>query len=604
MSPIRKMIQKTVGNGDSILHREQRSIGWATFEMVVLVFVTKLLGLLKMGLIAGRFGAGRELDIFFIANTLPELIFNIIAVGSINAALIPTFSRCLSKEGHRVTAMLFHRVIVYATAAFTIAAVAMFLFAPQLIALSFKLQIAGVVTTFSPEESIMAVRMMRVMLCSPILLGISSIISAYLLLRQRYIMTRLAPLVYNIGTIIGITVLVPLFKGSVEGLAYGVVLSSVMHLLVQLPTLLRVVDLGKGEKAEVPKFYFRQIGKLALPRVLTVAAGQLGAVFRNVLAFNLIPGSLSALQFGRNLYPIAVDVFGTTTAEAIFPKLSSLGAEGKREALAALLKKGFQQLLFLTLPVMVLMLVLRLPIVRFAYGLLGPGYKWEHSIMTSWVLFFLSFLIVSEAVESVIVRGFYALSDTVTPFVVSLLYLALSLVLGYFFVIFFSNFNTYSLIQPYSALGLKTLLGYFTTPGGSAVAVGGLALGSAVARGIEAIVLTALLNKKIKFVSREQLIAIGKKVFSSVVMGMALYSSFRLFDSVLDTSRVIQLFAVLTLSTLVGLSAYLVAEYLVDDRDILLVKALFGKFVGDRFGFRKGKTVPGSPNISGDSEVT
>jgi len=603
MSPLKYIYKKTIGTGDSILHREQKSIGWATFEMVILVFVTKILAILKMGMIAGKFGAGRELDIFYIANTIPELIFNIIAVGSINAALIPTFSQCLNKEGQAMTIRLFQKVLIWSLIIFTIAAFVMFLFTPQLIALSTKFEIGGVATVFTPDESMLATQMMRTMLLSPILLGVSSVISAYLLLQRRYFVTRLAPLLYNIGTIFGVVVMVPIMNGSVQGLAYGMVIASVMHLLIQLPTLLKVIRSEGLKRVEVSKEYFKQIGKLALPRALTVAAGQVSAVFRNVLAFNLTPGSLSALQFGRNLYPIAVDVFGTTTAEAIYPKLSSLGAQGKREALAALLKKGFQQLLFLTLPVMVLMLVLRLPIVRFAYGLMGPGFKWEDSIMTSWVLFFLAFLIVSESVEAVVVRGFYALSDTATPFVVSIIYMILNLVLGYFLVIFFSNFNTYSLVQPYGALGIKTLIGYFSTPGGSAVAIGGLALGSAIARGVEALALTILLNKKVRFLNKLQLLSIGKKVFSSVVMGMALYSSFRLFDSLLDTTRVVQLLVVLSLSTVVGVSAYLVAEYLVDDSDVLVVRTIFGRFVGQRFGLRRSKMIPGNPEVSSDSEV-
>lgn len=603
MAPLKKLLKNSINGDDSILHREQKSIGWATVEMIVLVFITKILALLKMGLIAGHFGAGRELDLFYMANTIPELIFNVIAVGSINAALIPTFSQCLNKEGERVAARFFQQILVWAIGAFTVVAAVMFIFAPQLIELSYSANIGGVTTAFTPEETTLAVNMMRIMLVSPIFLGVSSVISAYLLLRQRFFMTRLAPLVYNIGTIIGVVGFVPLFNNSVKGLAYGIVFASALHLLVQIPTLVRVVKFEGLRKIQVPKLYLKRMGKLALPRMLTVAAGQIGGVIRNVFAFNLTPGSLSALQFGRNLYPIAVDVFGTTTAEAIYPKLSSLGAEGKKKELAALVKKGLQQLLFLTLPITVMMLVLRLPIVRFAYGLMGPGFGWEDSVMTSWVLFFLVFLIVSESLDAVVVRGFYALSDTITPFLVSLIYLVLNLVLGYFLVVFFSNFNTYSLIQPYGALGLKTLLGYFTTPGGSAVAIGGLAFASAIARGIEATVLTGILNKRVKFLDREALVSIGKKIFSSVVMGMALYSSFRLFDTILDTSRVLQLFVVLVCSLLIGTSVYLVAEYLVDDADVWVVKTLFSKFVQKRFGSRQNKSFSGNPSSSADPEV-
>lgn len=603
MTPLKNLLKNSINGENSILHREQRSIGWATFEMIILVFATKVLALFKMALIAGRFGASRELDLFYIANTIPELIFNVIAVGSINAALIPTFAQCLKKEGAQVAARFFRSIMIWAVAAFTIAALIMFFFAPQLVELYYHFDIGGAAASFTESETMLAAKMMRIMLVSPIFLGVSSVISAYLLLNKRFLMTRMAPLVYNVGTIIGVLVFVPLLDGSVKGLSYGIVFSSVLHLIIQVPTLLKVARFENIKEVSIPKGYFKRIGKLALPRILTVAAGQIGGVIRSAFAFNLTPGSLSAFQFARTLYPIAVDVFGTTTAEAIYPKLSALGAEGKREALALLLKKGFQQLLFLTLPVTVIMLVLRLPIVRFAYGLMGPAFKWEDSVMTSWVLLFLVFLIVSESIAAVVVRGFYALSDTVTPFIVSLIYLVLNLVLAYFLVIFFSNFNTYSLLQPYAALGAKTLASFLTSPGGSAVAIGGLALASAIARGIEVIVLTGILNKRVKFIDRGAVKAIAKKLFSSIVMGMALYSSFRLFDTVLDTAYVAQLFLVLACSTLIGVSVYLVAEYIVDDRDVFVVKALFSKFVSQRFGSHHNKSFPGNPSSSADPEV-
>ena len=577
MVPLKKLVKKSVSHGQTIMNREQRSIGMATIEMMILVLITKILGLVKMGLLAGKFGAGRNLDIFYIANTIPELIFNIIAVGSVNAAFVPAFTRCMSDDDKPTAIKLFQKAIHFSLIAFVVLAGVMFVFAPSVIDLSLKVSIGGASSAFSVPEQELAITMMRVMLVSPILLGISSIIGAYLMVKQRYFVTRLAPLLYNVGTIVGIVVFVPLSGDSVVGLAYGIVLASVLHLASQLPTLMNLVDFSKVKDVVVPKKYIDTIRRLALPRMLAVATSQIGLVARNVIALNLIEGSLTSYQFARNIFAIAVDLFGVTTAEAVFPRLSRLGVEGNKKELAKLFGKGMQQVLFLTIPVTVILLVLRLPVVRLVFGLLGSGFTWQDTVMTSWSLSFLSILVVVQALISLLLRGFYALEDTKTPLVVSGIALVLNFVFSIWFVTFFSNFHTYTVLQPYGALGFDTLIEYFKTPGGSPVAVGGLAFAGFIAWTLEAVVLMVMLNRKIRFLGKVAFLAIAKKATTGLIMAIGLYSSFRLFDRFLDTQKTIQLFVVLVLSTLIGVSLYLASEYVLDDDELGTVKTIFAR---------------------------
>lgn len=578
MAPLKNALKKSVSFAENLLNREQTSIGWATIEMMILLLLTKILGLAKMGIMAGRFGAGRELDIFYIANTIPELIFNIIAVGSINAALIPVYAKCIANEGESSGLALFQKVINIAIIAFVAISGLMFIFAPSMIDLSLKVNVGGVSSVFSEYDRAAAASMMRIMLISPILLGVSSIISAYLLVKRRYFVTRIAPLLYNIGVIIGILVFVPLTGGSILGLAFGIVLASILHLVAQIPTLTHVVDFSRVQQVILPKKYLKDIGSLAAPRLLTVASSQIGVVIRNVIALNLVPGSLTAYQFARVIFSIAVDLFGSTTAEAVFPTLSKLGAEGRRAEFSKMFRKALQQILFLTIPVSVLVFILRVPIVRFIFGLMGSGFDWQDTVMTSWTLFFLGFLVIVQAMTSLLLRGFYSLEDTITPLIVTTIALILNIPASIYLVKFFSNFNTYSIFQPYADLGWDTIKTYFTTAGGSPVAVGGLAAAGVLVWTLETTTLSILLNRKLRFLNRQTFWAVSKKAISGVIMGIGLYSSFRLFDRFLDTNRVFPLFIVMAVASVVGISLYMLSEYVFNDSDIEIAILLWRKF--------------------------
>lgn len=598
MNAILGAVKNTIAKGNDLIRREQTSIGRATLEMIFLMVITKILGMLKMAMMAGRFGASRELDIFYLANTIPELIFNIIAVGSINAALIPIYTKCRAEDGEAPLIDLFRLVLKVMVIIFVVISIVMFILAPQIINLSLKVNIGGVDSAFSESDIILATTMMRVMLIAPVVLGVSSIISSYLLVHQRYIASRLAPLLYNVGAILGVIVLVPLFNGSVLGLALGSVLAAVLHMVSQLPALYHLIDMKKVKEAFNVKKYIGPIFKLAMPRALTVAAGQFSTLFKNVIALNLVPGSLASYQFATTIYSIAVDLFGTTTAEAFFPRLSRLGAEGKSVEQAALFNKGIQRLLFMTIPMAIMIMVLRVPIVRLVFGIIGSGFTWEDTVMTSWILFFLSFLVVLESLNTFVLRGFYSMRNTLTPLVVNLLALVGNLALSVLLVTFFSNINTFSLLQPYSLLGWDKIKQYFLVPGGSPVAIGGLAAAAVIAWGLEGVILLVVLNKKMHFITKVRLVQYFKKLVSGIVMGIGLYSSFRIFDSYLDTTRVVPLIIVLCISSVLGGVLYLLTEYVLEDDELSTIVFLWNG-VKLRLGrlFKKPQANTASPVV-------
>ena len=184
----------------NILNTQTKSISLASLILMGSYFTSALLGLLRDRLLAANLGAGNESEIYYAAFTIPDFIALILVFGAISAAIIPIFSSYLVKSKKEAW--------VYASNLFNIflsfligAGILLMIFAPYLISL--------VAPGFSEESKAMTVVLMRIMLLSPIILGISNIISGILQVFHRFLVTALAPLFYNIGIIIGILFFLP-----------------------------------------------------------------------------------------------------------------------------------------------------------------------------------------------------------------------------------------------------------------------------------------------------------------------------------------------------------------------------------------------------------
>ena len=586
-----------------LAYREQKSIGGAALEMILLTLLVKIFGTVKMSMISGRFGASRAVDIFYAANTIPEVLFNIIAMGSVSAALVPVFTKVIVKEGEKSGISLLQAVLNYTVLLFSFFSLVLFIFAPQIVKLALKINVGGVEKSFSEDDIFMTGLMMRLMLISPIFLGVSAVVGAYLVVNRRFFITRVAPLLYNVGTIIGILIFVPLAKGSVIGLAFGVILSAFLHLISNIPVLVSLGFKFNLKAFSIKKEYAKDIFRLAIPRTISTAIGEIGGAIKNVIAFNLVEGSLAALNFAKVLFSMAVDVLGFTVVQAFFPQLSRLFfGKGSKEGIE-FFKYGINQVILLTLPVSVVLLVLRVPVVRMIYGLIGKGFTWEDTIMTSWALLFWSILVVVDTLIAFVLRGFYALEDTKTPLYVSIISLCISVPLVILFVNFFSNLNTFTLFQPYFEIGSKKLLSYFYKPAGSPVAIGGIGFATLITDFIELFILTILFNRKTKFIDKNPFLLVLKKLISSVLMGVSVYGCFRLLEEILNTQRVFHLVIVLVSASIVGFSVFIAAEYLLGDRSIVTFYKAFKMFTEKGKNFLD-KGITYLPFVSKDRVLT
>gem|GEM_PF-431360 len=548
--------------------------------MVVLV-LSKILGFLKLRLIAQLFGATRELDLFWAAFTIPDTLFNIIIAGSINAAIIPVFSKVLNRKGDVDLAKLFYRLNVLFLISIIFLSCVAFLFANQIASLLVGQNIAIGLLRTAEDITVSDINflawLIRIMLLSPIFLGLSNLLSGYLQVYKRFFITAVAPLVYNIIVIFVALIFVNNLGMGVEGIAWATVFGSVFHFLSQTPAFIRVYK----EKTLLTKNIYQEMKgnllgvkediqevvnvlRLAIPRIIGVVGEQINVFINTFISFTLSGGALSAYRFAFSLHLFPVQIIGGAMSLVALPNLAEAFANGKMKIFREIYNKSVQKALFLILPMVGIILVLRLPIVRLAYGV--GEFDWWATVITSWCLFLLAFAVLGQVVASLSLRAFYAIHETRLPLLIILLTIILNILGSYYFTNFFSHyFDWRPLVAEIGNGGtleasrslLAEMSGWFTTRNISDAAVGGLALSTSVSFLFEATLYIILLNKKVKVISWEQSIKpFLKKITSTFVMIVVMYLAFRLTDFNLDTTRTVNVFLILVTTTTLGLAVY------------------------------------------------
>lgn len=549
--------------------------------MVILVF-SKILGFLKLRLIAQLFGATRELDLFWAAFAIPDTLFNIIIAGSINAAIIPVFSKVLNKKGDLHLAKLFYRLNILFFLCIIFLSIIAFIFANQigsiLVGKGLGIGLLQTAEDITMTDVNFLAWLIRIMLLSPIFLGISSLLSAYLQIYKKFFVTALAPLIYNIIVIVVALSFVRQGGMGVEGIAWATVLGSVFHLISQIPAFVKLfkkqtlftknlfVEMkGKlfGAKEDLQEIF--SVVRLAVPRIIGVVGEQINVFINTLISFTLSGGALSAYKFAFSLHLFPVQIIGGAMSLVALPNLSEAFAQGKMKIFREIYNKSVQKALFLILPMVGIILVLRLPIVRLAYGV--GEFDWWATIITSWCLFLLSFAVLGQVVASLSLRAFYAIHETRLPLLVIFFTIILNILGSYYFTNFFSHyFDWRPLVAEIGNGGtveaLKSLFAemssWFTTRNFSDAAVGGLALSTSVSFMFEAILYVIILNKKAKVISwNESVKPFLKKILSTFLMILVMYFAFRLTDFNLDTTRTINVALILFTTTLLGLAVYI-----------------------------------------------
>lgn len=468
------------------MNRGGRQIAKAATLVMALFVVSRVLGLVREMVVGALFGTSAAYDAYQAAARIPEMIFLVVAGGALGSAFIPTFADHLAKEDHAGAWRLASAIANLALIVSTVTAGMTVVFAPALVR-------TVVAPGFDdPSQQALTVSLLRLMLLSPIIFSVSGIVMGALNAHQHFLLPALAPSVYNLSIIGGALLLGPHL--GVMGMAVGVVVGALLHLLVQVPGLMRygaryVPTLGLHNPS------VHEVGRLMAPRVLGTAITQINFVINNSLASMMGEGAVSAINYAWMLVMLPHGIFAQAVGTVAFPTFAEQVAQGEQAEMRSTLSATLRAVFFFSIPATMGLLVLGRPLV----GLLFERGAFEASSTkaVAWALVFYALGLVGHAGWEIVARAFYALHDTLTPVWVGGLAMGLNVALS------------------------LTLPGVFGLAGWPPYA--GLALANSVAVLLELVALLVLMQRRMGGLEgRQTLIAFAKSGLASLAMGAVL----------------------------------------------------------------------------------
>lgn len=525
--------------GFSLILARQTNILSAAFVIATTIIISQILGLVRQRLLVSIFGASDTLGIYLASSRLPDLLFQIIIAGALSSSFIPVFSHYLGREKYQEANKMASSLLVLGLGIFAVVGVVLFVFSNEFSRL--------VAPGFSKTQIDLMANLTRVIIGGELLFIIGSFLSAVLQSYSHFFIPGIASAAYNLGIIIGIKFLSPTF--GVFSAAIGVIIGASIFVLIQLPLVKRIGF------SFVPSFSLKTKGvvdvlKLMGPRTLSLGVFQLGSLLIvTLISFLPTPGrSYVIFDYAQTLAFAPVVLFGQAMAQAAFPILSK--EKDKLDHFRVTFLTSMNQMLYVILPVSVLILVLRIPIVRLIYG--ASQFDWQATVLTGKTLAFFSISIFAQGLIYLVSRGFYALHDTKTPLIIGTITTIFMIILGAVFV-------------------FKRSFG-----------VDGIAVAYSIANIANSIIMIVFLHRKVGgFEIKSLLFPFTKILIASVLTGFALYVPIKLLDQlVFDTTRTVGLLLLTGVSSLAGLSFYLFLTWLLNVKEAYLFLVLFRK-IGD-----------------------
>jgi len=362
---------------------------------------SRLLGLLRDRLLVAHFGIGPQADAYAAAFRLPDLLFTLLVSGAFTVAFIPVFTARREQGQEREAWDLSSDLLTILSLATIAIAVVAFIFADPITTL--------IAPGFDASRHHLTVGLTRIMLITPFLFAVSSVLGSIAQAFNRFLIFALASVFYNVGIIFGILFLSP--THSIYGVAYGVVIGAGLQAALQG---LGLAGLGYRFRLRIrrPSRDVWRVIVLMIPRSIDQGIDQLNYIIETVIGSRLSTGSLAALYYANNLKNVPLVLIGNSIATAAFPRMAARAAKGAKEALIHDFVLNSRLILFLVIPAGIVTVIMRGYIVRLLYGF-GDA-------TTANTLGWFAGTIVFASLFFLVSRVFYAMQDTKTPLYTSL----------------------------------------------------------------------------------------------------------------------------------------------------------------------------------------
>jgi putative peptidoglycan lipid II flippase len=428
--------------------------------------LSRILGLVREVVIAARFGTSPDYDAYVAAFRVPDLLFLVVMSGAFGSAFIPIFGGMMARRNTVDAWKLASAILSYTLVVLGITSLVVIVFARQLIDWI-------IAPGLAPEQAELAASLTRLLLLSPLLLGLGAAFKGMLEAQEQFALSAYAPVFYNLAIVLGAVVLAPEF--GVYGLAIGVVIGAVLHAASQATGLWRGgMRLTFTLNRNVPGL--ATVLRLMAPRVVGQAAFQVNFIVMTNFASRIGDNSVSALNYAFQLFMLPYGVLALSLSTVIFPLMARQYETGSIEDMKRTLSNALAPLVFLTLPAAVGLYFFRVSIVQMLFEV--GSFDRQSTILVSEALGYFAIGLAGFAVVEAVTRAYYAMQDTKTPVMISVGAVGVNLVLSYL---------------------LSGWIGH-----------GGLALAISIAATIEMVLLMAILKQRIGAVARSMWSSVGR----------------------------------------------------------------------------------------------
>lgn len=538
-----------------IFSREIKGLHEAAYLLAVFSLVSQMFALIRDRILASSFGTGIHLDVYYASFKLPDLMFVLMSTLVSVSVLVPRFVVLI--EDKKKLKKLVDSVFTVLTVVALFILVLSFSFAPKFL----ELIVPDLFATSFKNELIM---MTRIILIQPIILSVSSLLGGLVQAYRKFAVYAFAPILYNLGIILGIVFLYPIY--GLLGLAYGVVIGSILHMLLQVPFIF--------EEKIYPKLTFKinfkevfGVISHSIPRTASMLGTQGILIFMTFLASTMIFGSISVFNLSFNLQSVPLAIIGVSYSLAAFPALSKFFHEKNFTEFYLNLNKALRHIIFWSLPVMAMFVVLRAQIVRVILG--SGNFDWEATRLVAASLAIFTVSIFAQSVSLLFMRAYYATGRTMKPFLITLVS---------FSVIVFSSFTLIEWMSntPQFTDFLKDFLRLSDLTN---VTVLALPIAFSIGQLINMTLLIAFFGRLKDIITNDLLKAINDSLSGSLIAFLITFLMLNALDTVFDLNTLIGVFLQGFISGIVGLSMGLAFLLIIDNKEIkVAIKTVKQKF--------------------------
>ncbi len=526
-------MEKFFKNTQKMIFYRQKDIVSSALILAIMIVASRIFGFIRYRTLA-TFFSKEELDLFLASFRIPDFVFEILISGALTSALIPLFIK-YEKNKEELNQKI-SSIINFIVLGLLIFIFIMFFAADFIIPM--------LTPGFTNEQIKVVINLSKILLLTQVpFLVLGNIFSGIAQANKIFIITAIAPILYNLGIIIGTM----FFSANIwiYGPVIGTIIGGFLFFIIQCPIIF--VTNFKYSLFSFNKSTFKEFFTLFLPRVFTILTNQIDLTIDLILSTMLGPGSYTIFFFAQHLQLFPVSFIGMSFGQASLPYLSDLYKEKRLDEMKKIFINSILQLLYISIPISLFLIFARTPMVRIFFG--GEKFDWDGTTKTALTMSYFALSIPFHTIFYFINRAFYATFDTKTPFFINL------------FSVFVNTF--------FSVL----FIFIFKLP------VWSLAISFSIAIVLNVIILLIFFYKKMNGFESLKLIKNTIKIYAiSTIAAFFSYEIMKIMDKlILDTTRTINIFFLLLITFIIFLLIYLFLSWLLSIEEIYILKQLFTK---------------------------